>query len=191
MKINIELNQKSIKEAIKILQKQKKVLTEQAIPEYMQKSAEWIKNRANEILNGSDIGVEVVQNITSSWHIDIISKSHIMLYNMSWKSAYVEFGVGIIGQKSPHPNASQTNYEYNVDSPYKYSNGGWAFSVADQSELDIPQDAIIEQSYSSIYGLNIYTRGTQGVWYLFNAMEDFKLREEKRLWEEIKKKYWS
>ena len=191
MKINIELNPKSIREAIKTLKNQKKVLSEQAIPEFMLRSTEWIKNRANEILNGSDIGVQIVQNITSSWHIDIISNSHIVLYNMSWKSAYVEFGVGIVGQSTPHPNASQTNYEYNVDSPYKYSNGGWAFSVADQSELDIPKDAIIEQSYSSFYGLTIYTRGTQGLWYLFNAMEDYKLREEKRLWEEIKKKYWS
>lgn len=191
MKINIELNKKSIQEAIKILRKQKKVFSEQALPEFMLRSADWIKNRANEILNGSDIGVDVVQNITSSWHIDTISKSHIVLYNMSWKSAYVEFGVGIVGQDAPHPNASKTNYEYNVESPYKYSNGGWAFSVADQSELDIPKEAIIEQNYSSVYGLTIYTRGTQGVWYLFNAMEDFKLREEKRLWEEIKKKYWS
>lgn len=191
MKIDVELNPKSIKEAVKTLIKQRKILAEQAIPEFMLRAAEWIKLRANEILNGSDIGVQVVQNITSSWHIDALSKSHIVLYNMSWKSAYVEFGVGIVGQSAPHPNASQTNYEYNVDSPYKYSNGGWAFSVADQSELDIPKDAIIEQNYSSVYGLTIYTRGTQGVWYLFNALEDFKLREEKRLWEEIKKKYWS
>jgi hypothetical protein len=191
MKINIELNKKSINEAIKALKKQKKVFAEQAIPEFMLRSAEWIKQRANEILNGSDIGVQIVQTITSSWHIEVISKSHIVLYNMSWKSAYVEFGVGIVGQSTPHPNASQTNYEYNVDSPYKYSNGGWEFSVADKSELDIPNEAIIEQNYSSVYGLTIYTKGTQGVWYLFNALEDFKLREEKHLWEEIKKKYWS
>jgi hypothetical protein len=191
MKINIELNKKSIQNAKKLLKKQEKILTEQVIPEFMLKAADWIKLRANEILNSSDIGVEIVQNITSSWHIDIISNTNIVLYNMSWKSAYVEFGVGIVGQSMPHPNASKTNYEYNVDSPYKYSDGGWAFSVADQSELDIPKDAIIEQNYSSVYGLTIYTRGTQGVWYLFNAMEDFKLREEKRLWEEIKKKYWS
>ena len=191
MKINISLNKKSIQQAIKTLEKQKNVINEQMIPEYMKRAAEWIKFRANEILNFSDIGMDVVQNITSSWHIDTISKSHIVLYNMSWKSAYVEFGVGIIGQNSQHPNASQTNYEYNVPSPYKYSNGGWAFSVDDQSQLDIPKEAIIEQNYSSVYGLNIYTKGTKGVWYLFNAMEDFKLREEKRLWEEIKKKYWS
>ena len=190
MKINIELNQKSIKEAIKILQKQKKVITEQAIPEYIQKSAEWIKNRANEILNGSDIGVEVVQNITSSWHIDIISKSHIILYNMSWKSAYVEFGVGIVGQTDKHPNADKTGYEYNVESGKKFGQGFWQFTVDDQSLLDIPKDAIIYQNYES-NGLSIITQGTQGVWYLFNAVEDFKLREEKRLWEEIKKKYWS
>lgn len=191
MKITVELNRKSIREAIKTIKSQRKVLAEQMIPEYMQKSAEWIKNRANEILESSDIGVKVVQNIASSWHIDIISNSHLILYNMSWKAAYVEFGVGVVGQAEPHPNASQTNYEYNVDSPHKYSDGGWAFSVPDQSELDIPKDAIIQQDYSSVYDLTIYTQGTQGVWYLFNAVEDFKVREQQRLWEEIKKKYWS
>lgn len=192
MNINININDiKSIKNAIKTLKKQKNILNSQIIQEFMQRSAEWIKLRANNILYSSDIGVKIVQNITSSWHVDTISNYHIILYNSSWKSAYVEFGVGIIGQSQQHPNASKTNYEYNVDSPYKNTDGGWEFSVADESELDIPLDAIIEQNYSSIYGLTIYTRGTKGVWYLFNAVEDFKSIEEKRLWQEIKTKYWS
>lgn len=190
MNIKIDLNPKSIKNAIKILQKQKEILQEQIIPEYMEQAADWIKNRANDILRSSDIGVEVVQNIMSSWHISRISNTKVLLYNMSWKSAYVEFGVGIVGQEEKHPNADKTNYQYNVDSPYKYSNGGWAFSVSDESKLDIPQEAIIEQSFG-YNGLTIYTRGTKGVWYLFNAVEDFKMSEKTRLWEEVKKKYWS
>lgn len=190
MKINVELNKKSIQNAIKALQKQKKVVSEQMIPEYMLRSAEWIKKRANEILNSSDIGVQIVQNITSSWHIDKISNSHIVLYNMSWKAAYVEFGVGIVGQTSKHPNADMAGYEYNVESGKKFGQGHWQFAVSDQSQLDIPQDAIIYQKYEDD-GLSIITQGTQGTWYLFNAVEDFKLREQKRLWEEIKKKYWS
>jgi hypothetical protein len=189
MKINIEFSKKSIKEAIKILENQKKSLTEKMISEYMLRSAEWIKLRANEILNSSDIGVEIVQNITSSWHIDIISKTRIILYNMSWKAAYVEFGVGIIGQTDKHPNADNAGYEYNVDSSKKFGQGHWQFTVDDQSLLDIPQDAVIYQDYSE-NGLSIITQGTKGVWYLFNAVEDFKVREKKRLWEEIKKKYW-
>lgn len=194
MKIDIELNSKSIKNAIKIIKNQKKIIAEQMIPEYLRRSAEWIKNRANEILNQSDIGVEIAQNISSSWYIENISNNRIKLFNVSWKSAYVEFGVGIVGANQPHPNASNTNYEYNVETQYKNLDGSWVFSVADHSELDIPRDAIIDQFYgvdSKGSTLTILTKGTKGVWYLFNAVEDFKLQEKNRLWEEIKKKYWS
>ena len=190
MKINVELSTKSVKETIKAIKKQRAILTDQAIPEFMLRSAEWISAEANKIVNLSDIGAEIKYNITSSWHIKVISKTRIVLYNMSWKAAYVEFGVGIVGEASPHPNASQTDYEYNVDSPYKYSNGGWDFKVNNPMELDIPQDAIIEE-YHGYEGITIYTRGTKGVWYLFNAMENFKLTERQRLWQEIKEKYWS
>lgn len=190
MKINIELNPKSIKNAINLLNQQKKVLREQAIPEYMQRSADWIKKRANQILERSDIGVQIVQNITSSWHIDKLSPNHIVLYNMSWKAAFVEFGVGIIAQTAKHPNADIAGYEYNVDTGKKFGQGYWQFSVEDQSQLDIPQQAIIYQTIDD-KELSIITQGTKGTWYLFNAVEDFKLNEKERLWEEIKKKYWS
>jgi hypothetical protein len=187
-KIVVELNQKSIKNAIRKLKNAKKSFQSQMIPEYLERSALWIKNRANEILSSSDIGVEVVQDIASKWQIQKISNNQVILHNSSWKSAYVEFGVGIIGQSDKHPNADATGYEYNVDSPHKFGNGFWQFTVPDQSELDIPNDAIIYQTYSD-NGLSIVTQGTQGVWYLYNAVEDFKLSERKRLWEEIKQKY--
>lgn len=190
MKIEVELNAKSIKKAIKLLKEQKKVLVDEAIPEFMMRSAEWIANEANRILNVADIGSQIKQNIASSWHIKMVSQNRIILYNMSWKAAFVEFGVGIVGEGSPHPNASQTGYEYNVDTPYKYSNGGWDFVVDNISDLDIPQDAIIE-SYYGYAGMTVYTRGTKGVWYLFNAVQNFKMTEQERLWKEIKKKYWS
>lgn len=190
MKIDVELNSKSIKNAIKSIKKQREILTDKAIPEFMERAAEWIAFEANRILNTADIGAKIKHNITTSWHIRTISPNRIVLYNMSWKAAFVEFGVGIVGQSNPHPNASQTDYEYNLDTPYKYSNGGWDFNVNDRTELDIPQDAIIEE-YHGYNGITIYTRGTKGVWYLFNAVENFKMAEEKRLWEEIKKKYWS
>lgn len=190
MKINVELNPKSIKEAIKTLKKQRKILIEQAIPKYLQMSANWIINRANEILSNSDIGDNVKESIKNSWFVDIISNSHIVLYNISRKSAYVEFGVGIIGQTSKHPNADNAGYEYDVKSEYKFGQGFWQFSVEDKSWLDIPENAIIYEDFNKV-GKSIITQGTQGVWYLFNAVEDFKLQEEKRLWEEIKKKYWS
>ena len=190
MKINIELNQKSIKDAIKLLKNQKKVINEQMLPEYMQKSADWIINRANEILDRSDIGEDVKSQIFNSWDTVWVNKNCLKIINYSWKSAFVEFGVGIIAQTSKHPNADNTGYEYNVDSDKKFGQGFWQFSVSDKDQLDIPQKSIIYQDYDGEQ-LSIITQGTQGVWFLFNAVEDFKVTYQQRLWEQVKKKYWS
>jgi phage major head subunit gpT-like protein len=190
MKINVTLNRNSIQKAIKTLKQQKKILLEQAIPEYLKRSAERIQELANQNLNMWDIGDNVKEAINDSWFIKNISNTHIVLYNISRKAAYVEFGVGIIGQTDKHPNADNTGYEYNVQSEYKFGQGFWQFTVEDRSWLDIPEDAIIYQDFNKA-GESIITQGTQGAWYLFNAMEDFKLREAKPLWEQVKKKYWS
>lgn len=190
MKIDVELNPKSIKNAIKIIKKQRAILTDKMIPEYLQRSAEWIENRANQLISASDIGENVKESIKNSWFIEQISNYHIVLYNISRKAAYVEFGVGIIGQTDKHPNANNAGYEYNVKSEYKFGQGHWRFSVEDKSWLDIPEKAIIYEDVEDS-STTIITQGTKGVWYLFNAVEDFKMTEQKRLWEEIKKKYWS
>lgn len=34
---------------------------------------------------------------------------------------FLEFGTGMIGKGSPHPNASEVGWEYYIDSPYKYT----------------------------------------------------------------------
>lgn len=190
MKIKVELNQKSIKEAIKQLEAQKKVLTDVAIPEYLKRSAEWIKNRANEILSLADIGDDVKSKISSRWDIKRISTNHIVLFNSYYKAVYVEFGVGIIGQTAKHPNADMTGYEYNVESEHKFGQGHWRFHVSDESRIDVPDEAIIYKDVDED-GLSIVTQGTEGVWFLFNAVEDFKIIAQKKIWEEIKKKYWS
>lgn len=191
MKINIQLNKNSIKEAIKTLKRQKKILTDQAIPEFLQLSADWIINRANELLDKSDIGEYVKGDIFRAWDTEVVDKNRIKIINHSRKAAYVEFGVGIIGGVFDHPNASATNWEYNVPTEDKDPEGGWFFSVNDREELDIPEDRIIEEIISIDNKIGVYTKGTQGVWYLFNAMEDFKLRAAQTLWEKVKKKYWS
>lgn len=189
MKIEVQLNKKSIQNTIKWLQQQKKVISEKMLPEYIEKAVEWIENEADDLISKSDIGDNVKSYIQSSWLIERISPTHIKLYNISRHAAYVEFGVGIIGQTSKHPNATKAGYEYNVDSGYKFGQGMWRFNIEDKSELDLPEDAIIYDNYTE-NGVDIITQGTQGVWYLFNAMENFKLRRAKSLWEEIEKKYW-
>lgn len=190
MKIQITLDQKSIKNAIKILEEQQKILTDIAIPEFLADSAEWIRKRANEIVHSSDIGSAVIKKIVSSWKTNEISHSQIVLYNDYWKAAYVEFGVGIIGKESSHPDANQANWEYNIKTLAKDDQGGWKFSVDRKSELDIPQSAIID-TVKIDNKTAIYTKGAQGVWFLFNAVEDFKMKKARQFWEQIKIKYWS
>jgi hypothetical protein len=190
MKINIELNPKSIHQAIAILKKQKTVLVNKAIHEFMELSSDWIINRANEILDRSDIGENIKNEISDGWDTKWIAPNHLEIINHSRKAVYVEFGVGIIGQTDKHPNADEAGYEYNVESSNKFGQGFWQFTVPSADYLDLPQKAIINQDNVK-YGISIITQGTEGVWYFFNAVEDFKLREQQRLWEKIKNKYWS
>lgn len=188
-KIAVQLNRKSIQNAINLLNLEKQKI-EQAVHEYIELSADWIINRANEILDRSDIGEDVKSYIFKAWDTEWVGKNHLKIINHSRKSAYVEFGVGIIGKTASHPNATKTNWEYNLPTIHKDSQGGWVFSVRNMDELDIPQNSVLD--FADVdENLAIYTKGTQGVWYLFNAMEDYKLLKQKSLWEQVKKKYWS
>lgn len=191
MKITFDFSTKSIQNAIDTFKAQKKVLTDSIVPKFLERCVEWIKKEANITLNRSDIGFTIVENITSSWHILKPTKSSIVLYNSSWKSAYVEFGVGIIGQTEQHPNASTANYKYNVDSPHKFGQGMWQFAVDDPSMLDIPQEAIITESYNDEGDLLIITQGTKGVWYLYNALADFRSSgKAKEIWKQVCEEIW-
>ena len=180
----IPLNVDGVSKAKQEIKNIKKMLVNELIPTFLERAAEWIKNRANDILSHSDIGNSVIQWISHSWHTKTISKSRIILYNTSWKAVWVEFGVGIVGQTNKHPNADKEGYEYNVDSGKKFGQGHWQFTVDDESKLDIPQDAIIYEDYTD-EGISIITQGTKGVWYLYNAVQDFKIMEQKRLWNEV------
>jgi hypothetical protein len=190
-KITFDFSTSSIQNAIKTLEAQKKVLTDTLVPKFLERCAQWIEDRANEILDISDIGYKVKSWITHSWHTANPTKSSIVLYNSSWKSAFVEFGVGIIGQTEQHPNASTANYEYNVDSPHKFGQGMWQFAVDDPSMLDIPQEAIITERYNDDGDLLIITQGTKGVWYLYNALVDFRSSgKAKEIWEQVCEEFW-
>ena len=189
MRIKIQLTQKSIQDAIRKLEHQKKVLLEQAIPELLEEGAKWIVENAKQRLESADIGKTIKAKINKRWSIRKKSSSSILIVNDYYRAAFVEFGIGIVGESSPHPNSSKGGYEYNVDSDYKDDERGWTFDVSDESELDIPRDSIIAEAHIDD-NLYIYTKGTQGVWFLYNAMEDFKKGEYQRIWKQIKSKYW-
>jgi hypothetical protein len=183
MKLKVGLNKQSIKNTINALKTAKKQLQGEMLNEFYKECYNYFVSRANYHLLSSGVGDLVIAEIQSSWHFEK-TLNGAKFTNDAEKAVYVEFGVGIIGQTSQHPNADATNYEYNVDSEAKFGQGYWQFSVRNDEELDIPQEAITYRQ-----GQTIITQGTEGVWYLYNAVEDFKLREQERLWKELTRKY--
>lgn len=195
MKINIELNQKSIQDAKRKLLYVKKVLP-QITRDFMEDVAMWLIERANMHLNNSHIGENVKIDIRNGWVYNF-TPTGLQITNSTEKAVFVEFGVGVVGQSQAHPQASAEGYEYNQDSPAKDNDGSWHF-FANEADLDLPKSAID-------YGLNgkgsqnrmaIYTRGAKGVWYAYNAIVDANVELAKgnggeigALWEKAKARY--
>lgn len=189
MKIQFGFDVKSINKAVETLKKAKNQLTEQMLTELLNGCCEWLVGRANELLDLSDIGNVVKQDIKDSWQTTIVGNV-AKLTNFSDKAVYVEFGVGIVGSRNEHPNASKAFYNYDLQTNFKDSQGGWSFKIDDESELDLPQLAIDLQDDTYDGSLWIYTHGTKGVWYAFNALVDLKEYGAKQVWEQVKRKYW-
>lgn len=195
MKINIELNQKSIKEAKRQLLQVKKVVPLMT-RDFLEDVAMWVIERANLHLNNSDIGENVKIDIRNGWVYNF-TPTGIQITNSTEKAVFVEFGVGIVGQEQSHPQANAEGYEYNVDSPAKDDDGSWRF-FSNEADLDIPKSAIDW----GVYGkgdskrMKIYTRGAKGVWYAYNAIVDAQMELAKpnggeigALWDKAKRKY--
>lgn len=189
MKISFGFDVKSINKAVEALKKAKTQLQDQMLAELLKGCCEWIKDRSNWYLDLSDIGSVVRQDIKDSWQTTIIGNV-AKLTNFSDKAVYVEFGVGVVGSENEHPNAGRANYDYDLQTDFKDSRGGWHFNVDDESQLDLPQSAIIAQDENYNGDLTIYTLGTKGVWYAFNALVDLKEYGAKEVWEQVKRKHW-
>ena len=199
MKIQVSLNQKSIKDAIKQLKNTKKQLKGEMLNEFYKKCYDYFVSQANFYLISSGLGDLVIAEIQSSWEYIKLGNlliegqpkvyKGIQIRNTAEKAVYVEFGVGIVGEGNKHPNAEQTDYQYNVPSDSKFPiDDAWRFK-AYEDELDIPQKAIISHDYTSDGRMRILTRGTEGVWYAHKALMDLRT-QYRRIWDEIKIKYW-
>lgn len=195
MKINIELNQKSIKEAKRQLLQVKKVVPLMT-KDFLEDVAMWVIERANLHLNNSDIGENVKIDIRNGWVYNF-TPTGIQITNSTEKAVFVEFGVGMVGQGQAHPQASAEGYEYNVDSPAKDNDGSWHF-FSNEADLDIPKSAIDwgVNGKGDSKRMSIYTRGTKGVWYAYNAIVDAQMELAKpnggeigALWDKAKRKY--
>lgn len=193
--ITYGLSVKSIENAISQLEKEKEKLRTKIFNYFLTKCAFFFEDRANEYVSQLDIGYIVKEEIAKSWDFKI-DKNICKITNSQEHAVYVEFGVGRIGDAKPHPNASKTDYEYDVDSPYKGESGEWKFFTEEQW-LDIPMgDLVYKATYTDKDNrkmprdrLFVVTLGTQGAMYAYNALMDLKA-ELPKIWKEVKQKYW-
>ena len=192
MRIRVSLNKNSIDNAQRQLKKAKEQI-KKMLDEFYYECYEFFVARANEKLSLSEIGSLVKEDIQTSWEF-VKTANGAKFVNSSDKSVYVEFGVGIVGEANPHPNAEETSYEYDKDSPYKTWDRSWYF-YTNSNELDLPLSALTDiRGYDDHRGnkgkrLIVGTQGTKGVWYAFNALEDLRA-ELPKIWLKVKQKYW-
>ena len=184
MKITIGLSRKSIDDAIEQLNAEKKRLKQMKI-ELFEEACKYFLNQANTYIDRRDIGQDLKEELKASWHYSISEKG-VKITNSCEKSAYVEFGVGIVGQSYPHPMADENDYEYNTDTISKQPDGSWYFRSA-ENELNVRQKdvTVVGGTDELLY----HTFGSEGAMFAFDALIDLQ-HHIRPMWEEIKVKYW-
>ena len=189
-RLNIRLSTYSVTKAIKTLQFLKKQLRKgHYVNDFLELVCEWIIKRANHYVNNSDIGELVKIDIRNGWEYEI-KDGQAKILNKTDKAVFVEFGIGLVGQENPHPNATSQegkNYEYNISTIYKDEFGMWYFWT-NSNELDIPRSAIVDiRGYDDFRGrggeqgkrIIVGTMGAEGVMYAYNALMDAKAELQK------------
>ena len=204
-KITASLNINSIQKAIKQLNEIKKELNSTMLYDFLARCCDWFIKRANEHLSNSDIVKSVIIDIQNHWAQPLFTNTNNKLTatitNNSDKAVFVEFGVGSIGARIPHPEASETGYEYNVPSSAKRQ-GYWTFYADDWEDVDMHSGYLVKPAGSghsvsitgdspSSGGYWITTKGSWGELYAYQALVDMESSGIlKTLWKETKKKYW-
>lgn len=192
MKIKIALNKSSISRAIEKIKSARNALENEMVEELLTSCCKWIRERANYYLELSEIGSNVKSDIENGWIIGQPQDGNITMTNTADKAAFVEFGVGIAGEQLPHPLASESRYEYNVQSGKKDENGVWRFRT-NVEDLDLPQSALMSNpKLKDKRGrLFVATTGTKATMYVFNAITDFSAGDNaKKIWQSIIRRHW-
>ena len=183
--ININFDVKSIKQAIKEIQAVKKKMQKEVPKLFISKCLVWVENRANNYLNGINMDGEVLSDIQSNWNRKVVGNIGT-LTNTSEKAVYVEFGVGRIAQRNPHPQANTENYEYNVQSNSKKPDGSWIFDAQHkQYAIDLQEGYYVMFKAENANRAKVKTKGSPANLYLYNAMMDLiSSGAYKTLWQE-------
>lgn len=122
LNFNIEIfDEDSINNAISRMRKLEKRIYE-VQRRFIIRSLEWIRDRANELLRERVYNFPNTANIKDGWKIEQLSKDDWRLVNENPLAGYVEFGVGLTGELSPHKSAGEVNYQYDVNN---HGEKGW------------------------------------------------------------------
>lgn len=153
--------------------------------------ANFIIERANKYISDTDLGSIVKNQLKTSWHhektangIKIINNANVekKVDNITQTvpiAILVEYGVGIVGEQNPHPNAEQSNYEYNAYSKRKNEDYSWSFWL-NSNERDLPMNAFTDFGTFDDHRqggkrMVVTTFGAKGVWYAYNALVDTQM----------------
>lgn len=167
--INIDFDVKSIKNAIKEIKEVQKTMQKQVPQTFILKCLDWVMNKANDYLNSFYMSSDIITDIQTKWEKSVVGNVGT-LTNTSDKAVYVEFGVGLVGQGSPHPNSNVSGYEYNVASGKKDSSGRWRFKLDEEQGVDLNVGYYTARNSGD--GKLITTQGSPANLYLYNAMMD-------------------
>ena len=173
--LTFDLSEKGIKKVQKELEKIQERLKNDINIEFIRLSLEWIKNRAYKYLLASGHDLDLVNAINGSWKLNL-NKISGTLINDYDKSAYVEFGVGEVGQEQPYSNqfATELHWEYNLPTYSKnYITGEWSFVIDNYDIVDIREKNITKKEEVDLGKTLITTRGNQGAMFMYNAIMDY------------------
>ena len=173
--ISFDLSDAGIQNAQKQINNIIKQVQNQVNIEFISLSLDWIKNRAIQYLNSSGLDAGIIQELQTRFVKQVFVRTgHLILDHE--KGAYIEFGVGIEGSKSPYPNtfAKDLYWEYDVDSNFKSSNDrSWRFVLKSDRPLDIKQDKITAIAEKGNGDIVYKTTGSQGILFMYNAIMDY------------------
>lgn len=168
MKIQVELNTKSISNAIRKLKRIEYTVQRTLVPEFVKACCEWIIERAKWYVDNSDIGANVKNDINSHWSY-VLTGDAARILNDSDKAVFVEFGVGAMGEAIPHDNAKEAGYNYNVNN-HKY----WVYPVDSLDDVDMHEGYLSREDTKGRGMIWIITKGSWRVMYAHQAIIDAK-----------------
>ena len=193
--LNIRLNKDSIARAIKNLENKKKQLNT-IKNAFLDECFKLFVSKANAKLRATSIGANIVEGICNSWTMTKHKNGSATIKNtyrdyrgVSGKAVFIEFGTGLEGKANPHPNATNTQYQYDLKLNHKGED--WWFRVRSEDDIDLEKSDIDSYGYDTSGNLMVNTTGMEGQFFVHNTLVEMAIGTDlKTLWNEIKIKYW-